>query len=206
MLQSIKRFAEICAQTLPIVEPIYEFGALRVAGQEDIADLRPFFPGKTYVGTDMREGLGVDKIVDLHNIKLRKRSVGTAIMLETLEHVEYPRKAIENLHRILKNDGILIISSLMNFPIHNYPYDYWRFTPEGFKSLLQNFTFSFVDFFGNPEFPQSILGIASKTAIPAEPWESFLRAFQNQKKRWAIIEAAVKKKKHAINDETGLPT
>ncbi len=196
MLQSIKRFAEICAKTLPVVEPIYEFGALRVPGQEEIADLRPLFPGRAYIGTDFREGLGVDKVVDLHNIKLPKRSVGTAIMLETLEHVEYPRKALENLHRVLKNDGILIISSLMNFPIHNYPYDYWRFTPEGFKSLLKGFAFSFVEFFGDPEFPVSILGIASKAPIALNPWENFMRAFQNEKRRWAIIEEAVRKKKN----------
>ena len=36
-------------------------------------------------------------------------------------HVEYPRRAMAEIHRILKDDGIVIISSVMNFPIHAYP-------------------------------------------------------------------------------------
>ncbi|MBI5063616.1 MAG: methyltransferase domain-containing protein [Desulfatitalea sp.] len=194
MRKPINRFAEICAKTLPILEPIYEFGALQVPGQEDIADLRPLFAGKVYVGTDMREGRGVDKIIDLHHIELPSGSVGTAIMLETLEHVEYPRKAIENLHHVLREDGVLILSSLMNFPIHDYPYDYWRFTPEGFKSLLKIFTFSFVDFIGKPEFPHSILGIASKGNIPDNNWKQFMGIYQKQRKYWANIEDTLIKK------------
>jgi SAM-dependent methyltransferase len=193
MLKAIKRFAEICAKTLPMHEPIYEFGALRVPGQEEIADLRPFFPGKTYIGTDMREGTGVDQIIDLHNIGLAPGTVGTAIMLETLEHVEYPRKAIENIHSSLRDDGVFILSSLMNFPIHDYPYDYWRFTPEGFNSLLKIFKFSFVDFIGKPEFPHSILGIASKTAIPENFWDHFMSIYKKQKKYWTNIEEALTK-------------
>lgn len=195
MLKAIRRFAEICARTLPIKEPIYEFGALQVPGQEEIADLRPFFPGKTYIGTDMRHGTGVDEIIDLHNIGLPAGSVGTAIMLETLEHVEYPRKAVENLHRTLCDDGVLIMSSVMNFPIHDYPYDYWRFTPEGFRSLLKIFEFSFVDSIGRPDFPHSILGVASKTAIANANWEAFMAKFRKQKKFWANIEEAVTKEK-----------
>ena len=136
MRELIKQFVKICAETLPINEPIYEFGSLQVAGQEGFADLRPFFSVKKYVGADMRKGPGVDVLLNLHNIDLPSKSVGTALVLDTFEHVEYPRKAIDELYRILKPNGIIIISSVMNFPIHDHPADYWRFTPEAFKSLL----------------------------------------------------------------------
>ena len=56
MRQSIKQLVRIIADTLPVPEPIYEFGSLQVAGQEGFADLRPIFPDKQYVGCDMREG------------------------------------------------------------------------------------------------------------------------------------------------------
>jgi hypothetical protein len=46
MRESIKQFVEIVADMLPILEPIYEFGALQVPGQEGFADLRPIFAGK----------------------------------------------------------------------------------------------------------------------------------------------------------------
>ena len=98
------------------------------------------------------EGSGVDIVLNLHHINLSLESVGTVLILDTLEHVEFPRKAIEEIYRILKPCGILIISSVMNFPIHDYPYDYWRYTPEAFKSLLKPFTFSFVDLAGESNF------------------------------------------------------
>ncbi|MFQ5929050.1 MAG: methyltransferase domain-containing protein, partial [Acidobacteriota bacterium] len=104
MRESIKHFVKICAESLPISDPVYEFGSLQVPGQEDFADLRPLFPSKKYVGADMRDGPGVDTILDLHDINLPSESVGTVLMLDTLEHVEFPRKAVEEIYRILKKD------------------------------------------------------------------------------------------------------
>ena len=80
----IRDFVSLVAASVPILEPIYEFGSLQVPGQEGVADLRPLFPQKKYVGCDMREGAGVDKIVDLHNINLPSDSVGTVLCLDTL--------------------------------------------------------------------------------------------------------------------------
>lgn len=176
MRESIKQFVKICAETLPISEPIYEFGSLQVHGQEGFADLRPLFPGKKYIGADMREGSGVDIVLNLHHINLSLESVGTVLILDTLEHVEFPRKAIEEIYRILKPCGILIISSVMNFPIHDYPYDYWRYTPEAFKSLLKPFTFSFVDLAGESNFPHTVVGIGFKASIS----ENVIREFKKK--------------------------
>ena len=89
MRQSVKEFVKICADTFFIPEPICEFGSLQVPGQVGIADLRPLFPNKKYVGADMREGPSVDVILNLHNIDLPTESVGTVLMLEILEHVEF---------------------------------------------------------------------------------------------------------------------
>ena len=85
----------------------------------------------------MREGPGVDRVLNIHEIDLASESVGTVLMLDTVEHVEFVRKAMEEVHRILKPSGILVVTSVMNFPIHSHPYDYWRFTPEGLKKLIE---------------------------------------------------------------------
>lgn len=163
MRHSIKRFVKICSDVLPIIEPIYEFGAMQVAGQEGVADLRPYFNGKEYVGADISEGLGVDVILNLHDIDLPSESVGTIIACDTLEHVEYPRLAINEIRRILKPQGVLIMSSVMDWPIHGYPHDYWRFTPEGFRSLLSCFPSVYVDWNGNNDKPHTVVGVTLKT-------------------------------------------
>jgi len=163
MQKHIRKFVEIAAQNLVLAEPVYEFGALQVQADDAAADLRPLFPGKEYVGSDFRAGPGVDQILDLHELQLPDNSVGTVMALDTLEHVEYPRRAVEEMHRVLRQGGVAIISSVMNFPIHGYPNDYWRFTPEGFRSLLQGFDEQFVGSCGSdPAFPQSVVGIGFK--------------------------------------------
>ncbi len=178
MDRNVKSFISIVAKTLRITGPIYEFGALQVPGQEGFADLRPLFPGFEYVGADMREGPGVDKVLNLHEIELPAESVGTVICVDTLEHVEYPHRSLEEIHRILKPNGIAIISSVMCWPIHNYPSDYWRFTPEAFSSLLKPFASAFVGFAGEATFPRYVIGIGFKGSPPD------ISAFISEYEKW----------------------
>ena len=185
MRKSIKEFVKIVAENLPISEPIVEFGSLQVPGQEGFADLRPFFPTMEYMGCDMREGIGVDRVLDLHNIDLPSESVGTVLIMDTLEHIAYPVRALEEVFRILKSDGLVIISSHMNFPIHGFPNDYWRFTPEGFRVLLKPFSFCFVEYAGIEVFPHTVVGIASKRRPIDRIYNySFDMKFKYWKSRW----------------------
>src|SRR5215471_3556816 len=92
MLQPSKGFVTLVRDSVPLEGPIYEFGAFQVPGQD--GDLRGLFPGHKYVGSDFRPGPGVDVILDLHHLDLPDESVATAICLDTLEHVEYPERAV----------------------------------------------------------------------------------------------------------------
>lgn len=166
MQKHLRNFISICQSTLSLIEPIYEHGALQVHDNAELEDLRALFPGSNYVGCDMRPGPGVDQVLNLHELDMLDASVGTAICMDTMEHVEYPRQAMKELYRTLMPNGVLIISSVMNFPIHGYPNDYWRFTPEGFRSLLKDFESSFVGYTGAEDFPQSIVAVAFKGALP----------------------------------------
>lgn len=164
MRANIRKWVARVAERIDIPEPIYEFGSFRVPGQEELADMRPLFPGKQFIGCDMREGLGVDKVMDLHDLdyQLVPGSVGTVLCLETMEHVRYPDIAMENIHRVLQDGGVAIISSTMAQAIHNYPSDYWRFTPEGFKVLLEDFQSVFVDACGEEKRPLCVVGVGVK--------------------------------------------
>ena len=57
--------------------PVFEFGSFQVEGQLDYADLRSLFPGKAYVGCDMRPGPGVDRVEDVSAINLPDGAAGT---------------------------------------------------------------------------------------------------------------------------------
>lgn len=161
MNRQVKSFIELISKTIHVRGPIYEFGSRQMIGQDAFADLRPLFPGEEYVGCDYIAGPGVDVVLDLREIELPDNSVQTLICCEVVEHVSDPFKAVNEIKRVLTGNGLLILSAPMNVPIHGSPYDYWRFTPEGFKELLKDFDQVFVDYYGHEEFPRGIVAIAS---------------------------------------------
>ena len=74
MRPHLREFFDLCARTLVCPEPIVEIGAFQVAGQEAIADLRPLFPGKIYIGCDMRPACGESRRTDCRS-SLRREVV-----------------------------------------------------------------------------------------------------------------------------------
>lgn len=162
MRPHIAEFVKMVVNTIPVTGPVYEFGSYQVQGQEDIADMRPLFTGFQFVGTDARPGPGVDEVQNLHALDILDNSVGTALCLETLEHVKLPWQAAHELYRVLRPGGILIATSTMNYPIHDHPDDYWRYTPSGFDSLFWMFNDRFIGYAGDDTFPHTVVVVARK--------------------------------------------
>ena len=185
MRKSIKEFVETCQGALELEEPVYEFGSFQVEGQTGFADLRPLFPGRAYVGCDCREGPGVDRVLDLHALELPDATAGSILCLDTLEHVEFPRRAVAEMLRILKPGGLMIVSSTMYFPVHEHPRDYWRFTPDGFASLLGEFEYRLVESAGWDDFPALVVGVGRKGAMPEGCAARIAEAIAGWKTRWS---------------------
>ena len=149
------------AATIEFPEPIVEFGSMQVEeGQPN--DLRPLFAGRTFIGTDYREGPGVDRIEDLRGLSFDDGEVGTALCLDTLEHCADPLTACREMHRVLADGGLCVITSVMLIGVHAYPNDYWRFMPEGFRTLLADFDDVDVASWGDPDCPFFVFGAATK--------------------------------------------
>ena len=62
------------------------------------------------------------------------------ICTEVLEHTSNPFDAIKELHRILKPEGELWLTTPFNFRIHGPSNDCWRFTEQGLRTLLKNWS------------------------------------------------------------------
>ena len=153
------------AESFPLPEPILEVGSYQVAGQESIADLRSYFPGKSYLGVDARPGPGVDRIADVEALPFTDGSVGTVIAMNTFEHVAHFWKGFEEIRRVLRPDGAFFLCSPFYFHIHDFPDDYWRFTPSALEMLLQ-------------DYPTRILGWQGPQRRPAAVWALALGAGQ----------------------------
>lgn len=162
MRPNVWYFLRSISEIFETYEPILEIGALQIPEQESISSLRVFFQGKRYIGCDIHSGIGVDMIADAHKLSFSDETIGTSISLETLEHVENPIRVMEEIYRVLNKNGLVIISSSMNISIHNYPSDFWRFTPEGFLLLLKNFSVKIIGSQGNLLNPHTVFGIGFK--------------------------------------------
>ena len=180
---TVRNFALDVAQNFDLGEPLLEMGARAAEGQEDVADLRDVFKAKEHIGCDIQPGPGVDRIEDIHALTFADESIGSVICLETLEHVADPIRAVQEMHRVLRPGGVLAISSLMFFPIHAHPWDYWRFTPEGFDLLLKPFESRLVIAQGWDLMPEGVFGIGVKG--PAELDESKLPLTSRTAREWA---------------------
>lgn len=152
---------EDLVRAISLPDPIVEFGSLQWEGH-DPNDLRPLFPGRSFVGTDVQAGPGVDRVEDLRALSYADGSVGTALCVDTLEHVTDPPQAVRELTRVVADGGVCLITSVMLFGIHGYPEDYFRFTPEGFRTMLGGFDDVWVCGIGHPDIPTWVVGVGAK--------------------------------------------
>lgn len=88
----------------------------------------------TYVGVDLEDGPGVDKVLDIesaHGVEgLGLEEWDVVVSTEMLEHTPRPWRAVVNMAELLKPGGRLILTTRApGFGIHNYPSDFYRFTP-----------------------------------------------------------------------------
>lgn len=116
---------------------VLEIGSLDVNGS-----IREYFEDATeYIGIDMTPGKSVDKVMEAHDISKvwRKETLDTILCLEMLEHDNAFWVTIENMKKLLKKSGILIISTpTFGFPLHRYPKDYFRFGEDAYREVLFN--------------------------------------------------------------------
>jgi SAM-dependent methyltransferase len=166
MRENVRTFVEIAAAVFEPGGPVYEFGSYQVAGQEAMSDLRPCFPGRRYIGCDLRTGPGVDQVEDLSRLSLPDGSARTIVCVDTLEHVFEARRAAEEMIRVLAPGGLLLIAAPMDFRVHDYPSDYWRLTPSCMARLLAPLAASIVAWQGVENHPHTVFGIGCKTPVP----------------------------------------
>jgi len=98
---------------------------------------KKYFPNAW--ATDITKGPDINQIVDAHQLPFAASSFKTVLCTEVLEHCCDPAKVISEIHRVLKPKGKLILTTRFIFPLHDTPYDYFRFTKYGLKYLCKDF-------------------------------------------------------------------
>lgn len=81
-----------------------------------------------------------DVVCDLSDMKgvFEDDSFDVVVVMDVLEHVLEPQKAISEVRRVLRPGGKVILSVPFLFEIHAEPHDYWRFTHYGLRAMLRD--------------------------------------------------------------------
>lgn len=119
---------------------------------------------KEYVGVDIDEGLGVDRVCDAGMLHLvyDPESFDVVISTEMLEHAERWDNALENMKAVVKPGGYLILTTRSyGFPFHNPP-DHWRFEIHHLAKEMMGWQCSFSN---DPQVP-GVFMVAAKTGRP----------------------------------------
>jgi len=93
-----------------------------------------FFPNRVTMDIDPKRK--PDVIGDAHDVPFKDNEFEVVLCTEALAYMRDPRRAINEMSRVLAPDGVLILSTRFMFPFCDSRHDYWRFTQYGLRELL----------------------------------------------------------------------
>lgn len=119
----------------------YAHGTLADIGCGDGA-LRHQLPGSVrYVGIDYPGTVALgyegspDILADAACLPIATSSIDVVTLLDVLEHLRNPDKALSEIARILRPEGRCLIHVPFIYPLHDEPHDYQRWTRYGLQQL-----------------------------------------------------------------------
>lgn len=91
-----------------------------------------------YLGADIEAGVDVDLVADVHYLSatVGVEQFDVIISCSTFEHFKYPHRAAHEVMKVLRVGGLIFIQTHQTFPLHAYPYDYFRFSREALAGLF----------------------------------------------------------------------
>lgn len=103
-----------------------------------------------YIGLDLQNSSVHDtSIADLHwdgeTIPLEENTIETAMATEVLEHSFHPAKTLKEIYRVLKPNGLFFFTVPFLWPLHETPYDAYRYTPFSLKMQLEQAGFQQIE-------------------------------------------------------------
>ena len=137
----VNRFVENVARSLPTGSSILDAGA-----GESI--YKRFFSHCNYIAIDLAVGesrwnyANLDYVGFLHEMPIENEMFDAVLCTQVLEHLEWPRESVKEMHRVIKPGGKLYMTVPMAQNEHQVPYDFFRYTSYGLESICKHAGFN----------------------------------------------------------------
>ncbi|MEJ7692344.1 methyltransferase domain-containing protein [Daejeonella sp.] len=122
------------------------------------------------VETDVSYGPNTTVICDAHEIPFADDSFDLIIAQAVLEHVLDPFLCVREMHRVIKNDGLIYAETPFMQQVHGGKYDFLRFTHLGHRRMFRTFN----------EIDSGVVAGAGSALVWSLKY--FLTSFANSKK------------------------
>jgi SAM-dependent methyltransferase len=96
-------------------------------------------PAVQVIGTDVYASENTVLVCDGHNLPFRDSSFDAVIVQAVLEHVLDPVRVVDEIHRVLKPNGLTYADTPFIQQVHEGAYDFTRFTMSGHRWLFRRF-------------------------------------------------------------------
>ncbi len=101
-----------------------------------------------YIGVDIGDNNQADIIIkESEKIPLKKMTIDAVLSTQVLEHVRDANFYLAECLRLLKRNGLIILSTHGLWPYHKFPKDYRRYTREGLVAEVENAGFKIIDLY-----------------------------------------------------------
>lgn len=77
-------------------------------------------------------------VADADAMPLKANSFDKVISINSIYYFKNPFNVVEDVHKILKKNGKFVLMAPFFYPIHDVPFDKYRFTEHGLVALLED--------------------------------------------------------------------
>lgn len=125
----------------------YKGVVLDIGGRDRGKFKKPKDKVEKWIFADIKEKHNPDVVLDVTDMnRIEAETTDVINAIELFEHVENPQKGLKECYRVLKKDGVMILSAPFLHPIHADPHDYQRWTAEKWKKELERIGFKIEKF------------------------------------------------------------
>ena len=116
---------------------VLEIGS-RIVGDYSTSKRNLFNDDVSYTGFDYYPDQNTDVVGDAHKLSsyFPDQTFDAVFSLSVFEHLAMPWVVAMEINKVLKTGGITYHSTHFSWPLHEAPWDFWRFSDEGLKVLF----------------------------------------------------------------------